>query len=338
MLPKRGWIDPRLGEVDLGVHQATSLSSVAALALVAWDAVLTFGDEVDHIWPKSGRTHVKWIYLFSKWFGLLVQICQQIWLRFLTAQSPVPPSTCQYLFIYGGTTFQLLQFCLDTVLILRIWAVHQQNRYYIAIAFTVVVIQTALMIMTLVFSVPKFAVDGICMILDTPPTITLMGIGVILSQSVIIFLTYRGKARMAPAARQSKIIFVVLRDGTLVFCAMICIMLICTLYFLLNRMDVNVLLPWMPIIPSVFTPRIILNMQKAIEPADSMLELSTVDFDAWENDDGGDEEEVRLRVTSACGTETVVGVYDEYTNSSSSRAHTTSDDASTKRVEGYIPE
>lgn len=76
--------------------------------------------------------------------------------------------------------------------------------------------------MTLAFSDPKFAVDGICMILNTPPTVTLMGFGVMLSQSVLIFLTYRGKARMAPAARQSKIIFVVFRDGTLVFGAMIC--------------------------------------------------------------------------------------------------------------------
>lgn len=86
---------------------------------------------------KSGRTHVKWIFLFSKWFGLLVQmfgllslesfLCmlipvfrsRKIWQYFLAAQCPVPPSTCQYFFIYGGITYQLLQLCLDAVLILR---------------------------------------------------------------------------------------------------------------------------------------------------------------------------------------------------------------------------
>jgi hypothetical protein len=37
------------------------------------------------------------------------------------------------------------------------------------------------------------------------------------SQSVLLFLTYRGKTLMQPAARRSKIVTVVVRDGMLVF-------------------------------------------------------------------------------------------------------------------------
>jgi hypothetical protein len=86
---------------------------------------------------KPGWTHVKWIYLFSKWLGLLNQmsdllhpetlLCMliplfsgiQIWIYFLAAYSPVPVSTCEVFFMFQGTTFQFLQLCLDAILILR---------------------------------------------------------------------------------------------------------------------------------------------------------------------------------------------------------------------------
>ncbi|KAH0836856.1 hypothetical protein J3R83DRAFT_8644 [Lanmaoa asiatica] len=63
---------------DPNIHQATIHSSGAALALVVWDALLTLDNEIDHIWSKSGRTHVKCIYLFSKWFGLVNQMSESL--------------------------------------------------------------------------------------------------------------------------------------------------------------------------------------------------------------------------------------------------------------------
>lgn len=72
-------------------------------------------------------------------------------------------------------------------------------------------------IMAQATSVPKTTVDGTCTILHTPATSTCLGIGMIVSQSVLLSLTYHGKALLQPAARHSKIITVIVRDGMLVF-------------------------------------------------------------------------------------------------------------------------
>ncbi|KAF8555840.1 hypothetical protein OG21DRAFT_1483543 [Imleria badia] len=215
----------------------------AALTLVIWDTLLTLGDEVECIWSGSGRAHIKWIYLFSRWFGLLNQIGIQIWHHFLTAYVPVPVSTCEAYFLSEAATFQFLQLCLDAVLILRIWAVYQRHRRYVATALAVVFFQVLMGITSQALSVPKSIVDGTCAILHTPPTVTCLGIGMMVSQGVLLSLTHRGKTLLQPAARRSKLITVVVRDGMLVFGVVIGVVVIIFLDLLFNEVILNVLLP-----------------------------------------------------------------------------------------------
>ncbi|KAF8555841.1 hypothetical protein OG21DRAFT_793384 [Imleria badia] len=280
--------------VDPNIYQAIVLSSGAALTLVIWDALLTLGDEVDCIWSGSCRAHIKWIYLLSRWFGLLNQMSDsffrkftlhvnfilifsgiEIWHYLLAAYAPIPMSTCEAYFLFGAATFQFLQLCLDVVLILRIWAVYQRHRRYVAIALAVVFFETLMGVMTQAIPTPKSTVDGTCIILHTPPTVTCLGIGMIVSQIVLLCLTCRGKALLQPAARRSKLITVVVRDGMLVFGLVIGMVMMIFLYLVFNQVVINVLLPWLPVVPSILTPRIILNMQMAAEPTEPILELTT---------------------------------------------------------------
>ena len=116
-------------------------------------------------------------------------------------------------------------------------------------------------IMTEAISFSKSTVDGKCIILHTPATGTCLGISIMVSQSVLLYFTYRGKTLMQPAARRSKIVTIVVRDGMLVFGVVIggssasllryCndivllpgIMFMSTLYFLFNQVVINVFLP-----------------------------------------------------------------------------------------------
>ena len=72
-------------------------------------------------------------------------------------------------------------------------------------------------IITPATSVPKSTVNGNCIILHTPTTTTCLGFGILVAQAVLLFLTYRGKTLMQPAAGRSKIATVLVRDGILVF-------------------------------------------------------------------------------------------------------------------------
>lgn len=71
--------------------------------------------------------------------------------------------------------------------------------------------------MTQAISVPKSVVDENCIILETPIASTCIAIGMMVSQSVLLCITYRGKISMSPAARRSRIVTVVMRDGILAF-------------------------------------------------------------------------------------------------------------------------
>lgn len=71
--------------------------------------------------------------------------------------------------------------------------------------------------MTQAISVPKSIVDGSCIILHTPTATTCLAVGTMISQIVLFGLIYRGKSLLQPAARRSKLITVVVRDGVLGF-------------------------------------------------------------------------------------------------------------------------
>lgn len=86
-----------------------------------------------------------------------------------------------------------------------------------AAALAIVLLELVMSILTQAVSVPESTVDGTCRLLHTPTTITCFGIGMIVSQSILLALTYRGTVLLQPAARRSKLITVMVRDGMLVF-------------------------------------------------------------------------------------------------------------------------
>lgn len=163
----------------------------------------------------------------------------QLWQCFIATYSPVTVKTCETYFIFEAVTFQLLELCLDAILFLRsksgvllysmavestpsVCAVYQRHRRpYIIIASIIIFFETITTIMTQAISVPQSVVDSNCIILETPMTTACIGIAMMVSQSVLLYLTYRGKVLMQPAARHSKIVTVVMRDGMLVFGAVV---------------------------------------------------------------------------------------------------------------------
>ncbi|KAG9313240.1 hypothetical protein JVU11DRAFT_6702 [Chiua virens] len=264
---------------DPDIFRVAILSS--AMALVIWDSLLTLDDEVHCIWSKPGRIYVKWIYLFTRWFGLVNQVGIQVWYHLIATFHPVSVTTCKIFFIFEATTFQVLQVCLDVILILRIWAVFQGRWRYVVTALVIVFVEIVVSIMIQVVSIPKSTVDGACMILDTPATTTCFGIAMTVSQTVLLSLTYHGKSLMRSAARRSKIITIVVRDAMLVFGVVTVIppgiTLVAVIYILFDRVVINVFMPWIPVIPTLLTSRMILNMRMAAEPTATGVEFTTID-------------------------------------------------------------
>ncbi|KAF8997504.1 hypothetical protein BDQ17DRAFT_1329343 [Cyathus striatus] len=84
---------------------ALMLILVAALVVLLYDHASTFRFEYNHIW-KHPLTHVKYVYLFCRYFGLISQI---YWFAFLIITG-LPLGTA-----------------LHVVIVLRVYALHQKD-------------------------------------------------------------------------------------------------------------------------------------------------------------------------------------------------------------------
>lgn len=52
--------------------QAVNRSSIAALAFLVWDILITFDDEVKYIWPRPWN-YMKCVYFFVRYVPVLVE-------------------------------------------------------------------------------------------------------------------------------------------------------------------------------------------------------------------------------------------------------------------------
>ncbi|KAF9224236.1 hypothetical protein BS17DRAFT_780726 [Gyrodon lividus] len=73
-------------------------------------------------------------------------------------------------------------------------------------------------ILTSAIAIPGASVDGTCLVVDTPLMIISMIVGLTVSQSILLYLTYRRKPVMSPnATGRSNIVSIVIRDGAFAF-------------------------------------------------------------------------------------------------------------------------
>ncbi|GBE88600.1 hypothetical protein SCP_2000130 [Sparassis crispa] len=102
------------------VHFSTS----ASFAWLLFDTFLSFGEEVELIW-KSANTPPKFLYFFSRYFGLLFQ-------------AQMLPLDCVPNLIWSGVALQVLIFSVEISLMLRIYAFYGKSKtisYVLSIAF-----------------------------------------------------------------------------------------------------------------------------------------------------------------------------------------------------------
>ncbi|KAF9231301.1 hypothetical protein BU15DRAFT_68449 [Melanogaster broomeanus] len=87
--------------------------------------------------------------------------------------------------------------------------------------------------------------DGMCIVMDTPLVVIPMMVGITISQSILLYLTYRGKPVMGSSntAMRRNLAFVLIRDGAFVFGSLISLAMMCLLYLVINKALINVFYP-----------------------------------------------------------------------------------------------
>jgi len=252
-------------------------SAFAALTCVVCDGVTVFGQEYKYIW-RSPLTSAKWLYLFSRYFGLIAQM----WIAWLScailfnnarariscifvagplARPPVKSDVCKLWFIFQIISGRPLFSALEIFLSLRIYALY--NRSY-SIALLLGFCISIGPIVTIIYginSIPTLLTDSICNPLQPPHGILYVSTAIIVTHSVLWVLTIKQKSFSDNIWGSNPIVRLVTRDGAWVFIIIILIFIITIPHSFVKHMATHVVFSWPMALVSILTCRLILNMQ-----------------------------------------------------------------------------
>ncbi|KAF8872761.1 hypothetical protein BD779DRAFT_1571819 [Infundibulicybe gibba] len=157
--------DPQVTTDFLVEVQVTRFIVIAGCVILWWDWILTFGDEVIHIWP-SRPSAVKFIFLVNRYMNLLVEGAV-----FIHVSGLIPTHSYEvchgYVLAYGLLVF-LSWASIHVLVILRAWAIWERQLWttvvLVAAYVTYAVLCTSLIVSAFVRSKGRFiySIEGVC--------------------------------------------------------------------------------------------------------------------------------------------------------------------------------
>ncbi|KAF8835826.1 hypothetical protein BDN67DRAFT_388278 [Paxillus ammoniavirescens] len=206
--------------------QLTQHSAIAALTVIIWEALITFGDEVTYVWSKPRWAHVKWLYLFGKYFGILSQIANFAFIVGFRENMPMPLAWCRGYHTTQVVCIALLMLAFDIVLLLRVYALYERNIFVIALGAFTVLVESMLTVACAVVAIPASDYDFACLVLDIlPEGIVFFMVGTCLSQTILLGLAYRKKNVARGHQERPSVACITIRDGACAFAVLIALLL-----------------------------------------------------------------------------------------------------------------
>ncbi|KAH7884970.1 hypothetical protein F5I97DRAFT_1881321 [Phlebopus sp. FC_14] len=110
---------------------------LASLVFMAWDTLLTFGNEVEYVWRVPWKSKIKWLYLYFRYVPLIVHIAFEFAIFDLTS-GYAAPSTCKAWLMLIWIILQLSSSLFEYILALCTYALFNRSRY-IAFLFSILI-------------------------------------------------------------------------------------------------------------------------------------------------------------------------------------------------------
>lgn len=241
--------------------QAVNRSSIAALAFLVWDILITTDEEVRLIWPRSW-SYTKAVYFFVRYVPVMVEISILLIGTELTPPLHFTSHDCYIWQIYQGVAISLILIAVDTILILRVYALYQGNAVTRWVVTSFFLIEIAGMVVGLAMSLPKISYDDICLVLSAPRTLIIYAGVAILFQAILFVLTmYKFILAIRDGWGDVPLMVLLSRDGTWAFCLLFFGYAgHLVLYSLHNSNYAGVLFGWVLTIFSFCGYRILLNL------------------------------------------------------------------------------
>ncbi|CAA7259141.1 unnamed protein product [Cyclocybe aegerita] len=251
-------------------------SSGGAFVVLFWEWAITFDEEVELIWSKDKRSWLKWLFLFARYFIIMVQI----WNRCLEA-------AIKYDYSLNANKLKALYSCqvivaalsvssLEIVLMARVYALYRQKRWLGFMLISFFFAEFIIAVVTAVVYIPGKDFTPTTIIEHLPVSFAYFGISSVAFQCIILILTiYK---YLQSDLKAVPLVKLMMRDGTLAFVMLTIFVLFAVVYTLCNIAFAVTTYAWLLSAVSCTTCRLILNMQRIPLSHDAPYTSTTIQF------------------------------------------------------------
>ncbi|VDB87473.1 unnamed protein product [Peniophora sp. CBMAI 1063] len=258
-------------------------SSVAATVFLLWDIIITIGDEVGYIWPKPRTYWAKWLFLFVRYFALVLQISLLFVGTRVAADLGYTHRACVIWYIYQEVAVSMLIITVEFILVIRVKALYHQNNIVAGIVYLLYLVEVVAMVVSLARAVPKVGFDSACVVTSSPIELLHFAIAYIGFEVLLFLLTvYKLVETLYNGWGTTPVLNVIVRDGTWAFVLIFVTLVFNAVFYLTaakGSSTAAVAYSWIISVESFAGYRILLNMQK-LDPHDiSTLDSPTLSTD-----------------------------------------------------------
>ncbi|KDQ57130.1 hypothetical protein JAAARDRAFT_70079 [Jaapia argillacea MUCL 33604] len=266
-----------MGDVDPRASRIIGSNSVGGLTFSIWDILITLDDEVNHIWIKRRSSWLKWLFLWTRYFGLTAQIAN-LFISPATTSFPLTPRFCKAALATQHLIADItMLISVDVILIIRLYALWDRKLWIAILLATCTSILVVVGLTGWTLSLQSEYAYG-CDVVNEPylvfyPLTILLALsfeGLILVLTLVRCLRFR-RSRQGG----SPIIFTMARDGIVAFFVVALSGVVnLIIYVVLDRSLSPVGYSWFLAMTSSAGCRLILSMQRLAPRSPSDMDLT----------------------------------------------------------------
>jgi len=273
----------------------TSYATLAAVALLVWDTIIHFGDEVELIW-KFSNGWFRWLYCFVRYFPLAVELA--LWAMYnsehqLYSDGNTSNSTCENSSAIESGLLEAVVLAVEIVLIVRVYVLYDRSKRMLGVILALFATSVALAIVGMILASNNMHFDGLCIMTSPSYMLIASWLAPVAFETLLFILTLVKFAESARAYLGHRpILHVIVRDGTWAYALAFMIMVLNTVEPLIRAGLSAILYFWAMSILSFIGVHVLLNLRRLAREIPISSTPSTFSDPVFENMD------LRLPVTS----------------------------------------
>ncbi|KIJ18151.1 hypothetical protein PAXINDRAFT_110634 [Paxillus involutus ATCC 200175] len=234
----------------------------ASLVFLVWDMLITYGAEIEHIWPKPRSSFFKWLYLYLRYFNLLVQISHQVAIPVLT-NGENHASWCTLWYTYAVVISQVSISAVEVILAVRVFALFNKSYCIACLLVTFIAAEMVTIAAYGFHAIPEIGPSDACIFTEPPKAILNYSVACIVTQSVLLGLTcFKHLTGLRPGWGRTPLVSLLVRDGSAVYVVMLAFVVAIISFCKLEDERTVVMFFWLISFSSVSGCRLIVNMQR----------------------------------------------------------------------------